>query len=105
VERFGWRHIDQPNHDVGYIQYPSVGARCADGNRDGDLDHRFDEIGYVADQGQSSAAVTMTSIAAANCGDCLQRRADCVRRNQSVYVECQPDNATPGIEFETAARG
>jgi len=28
---FRWRHIDQPNHDVGYIQYPSVGACCADG--------------------------------------------------------------------------
>ena len=68
VERFGWRHIDQPNHDVGYIQYPSVGACCADGNRDGDLDHRFDEIGYVAVEVDRLPAVTMTSIAAATAG-------------------------------------
>jgi len=68
VERFGWRHIDQPNHDVGYIQYPAsvpaaltatvTATSITDSTKSATLQIKVNPL----------PAVTMTSIAAATAG-------------------------------------
>jgi len=95
------RHMTNQTTTSATYNTPRLGARCADGNRDGDLDHRFDENRSLQIKVNPLPARNNDIDCGGDCGDCLQRRADCVRRNQSVYVECQPDNATPGLSLNS----
>jgi hypothetical protein len=49
VERFRGRHAERPNRDLGHLQHPGFCRQRVYGNCHGDLDHRYDKNGRLAD--------------------------------------------------------